>query len=213
MKKFKKPGKLIGLDFNSEMIAFAKNLFESSLKDGIPSDVGIESQFLQEDCTNMKSIEDCSIDVVRCDITLMHVDHDKALREIKRVLKSGGLFLALEGGGGGKFFCSDTYVDKIYHSVLPPPPVDGGLGVQLWFLLPTLGFTCCQVFSKSLVNIDPSDQDPGWVKLKGLSEMLVTRGVLSRDEVDEYIRRYIRACEEKEIFITSFLFLHKAIKA
>jgi len=210
LKKFNKTGKLIGLDFNTEMISYSTNLFSSEAKSEIPSD--LEFQFIKEDCTDMKSIASDSIDVVKCDITLMHTDSTKTLKEIRRVLKPGGLFLSLDGGGGGSFYCADSFVEKMYHKCLPPPPADGGIGVQLWFNLPALGFHQCEVFSRSIINTNPGESDPGWIKLKGLGEMLVERKIISAEESSEYTTRYIAACEQKKVMSTAFVFLHKAVK-
>ena len=76
-------------------------------------------KIVKGDILNMSDFEDSSFDLVRSDITLQHVDLEKALKEVHRVLKPGGRLLTLEGGDSNTF-SSDSYIIDIYDKVLPP---------------------------------------------------------------------------------------------
>jgi ubiquinone/menaquinone biosynthesis C-methylase UbiE len=84
-------GKVIGVDFNSQMINYAK---ESLSEVSIPANVTVE--FQKADLTTLSNFSDGSVDVVRADITLQHVDLDAALKQIARILKPGGRFVSLK---------------------------------------------------------------------------------------------------------------------
>ena len=66
-----------------------------------------------------------TFDIVRSDITMQHINMEKGLPEINKVMKKGGLFLSLEGGIS-EIYSSDEFVMKINNKVLPkrePPAV------------------------------------------------------------------------------------------
>lgn len=85
----------------------------------------------QADLTALTTFTDASVDVVRSDITLQHVNLDAALREIARILKPGGRLMTLEGSAAG-FYAKEEMVKSIYNRVMPASP-NGGTGVQLFF--------------------------------------------------------------------------------
>uniref|UniRef100_A0A6B2LH46 Methyltransferase type 11 domain-containing protein n=1 Tax=Arcella intermedia TaxID=1963864 RepID=A0A6B2LH46_9EUKA len=202
-------GKVIGVDFNTEMTNHANALLEKE-KPSLPPNVSIS--FLKEDCTKMAFLEDNSVDLVRSDITLMHLkDPLQTLKEIKRVLKPGGYFLSLEGGGPSGFYTTDTFVKDTYNSLMPPN-TDGGIGVKLWFWCQELGLENVRIFPETIIHTDPGEQDPGWVKLRGLGEMIVKKGAITREVADEYIQRYIKAAEAKQIITVGTIFLTQAQK-
>eukprot|EP01124_Arcella_intermedia_P013024 TRINITY_DN19429_c4_g1_i2.p1 TRINITY_DN19429_c4_g1~~TRINITY_DN19429_c4_g1_i2.p1 ORF type:complete len:177 (+),score=48.68 TRINITY_DN19429_c4_g1_i2:25-531(+) len=56
------------------------------------------------------------------------------------------------------------------------------------------------------------EKEIGWVKLRGLGEMIVKKGAITREVADEYIQRYIKAAEAKQIITVGTIFLTQAQK-
>lgn len=83
--------KIIGVDFSDKMLEVARK-----------KNPGIE--FLEADCTNLP-FEDKSFDLCTISFGLRNIeDMEKALNEIYRVLKKGGVFINLDLGKPNKFF-------------------------------------------------------------------------------------------------------------
>ena len=110
--------KIIGIDFSPQMLEIARQKHNS-----IPSPLVGEGEFLGEDtslrnscegynnidfleadCTNLP-FEDESFDLCTISFGLRNIeDMEKALQEIHRVLKKGGIFVNLDLGKPNKFF-------------------------------------------------------------------------------------------------------------
>jgi demethylmenaquinone methyltransferase/2-methoxy-6-polyprenyl-1,4-benzoquinol methylase len=198
-------GKVIGIDFNSQMINYAK---ESLSEVSIPANVTVE--FQKADLTTLSNFSDGSVDVVRADITLQHVDLDAALKQIARILKPGGRFVSLEGTSGS-FNCKDEYVSTTYNKLMPSV---AGASIQLYFKLKDYGFTPQPMQTFPIVN-DGSAMiraDPDWVKLKGLGNMMVQKQLLTAEEAETFISKYTAAAEKDEILSLGFVMLQLAIK-
>jgi ubiquinone/menaquinone biosynthesis C-methylase UbiE len=199
---------IIGLDQNSTMIEEAKKLYENQ-KDQLSSTVSIEirrGDILQMD------FADETFDIIRSDITLQHVDLPKALNEIKRVLKTHGRLIALEGGAGN-LYSSDEMMIKMYDSVLPSRR-DGGTAIRLQFILPEMNFEIKSLNPKAFLQSGEflASQDKDWIKIQGMGEMLVTKGILTEEESKDFQKRYIHACETNQIVAASILFIIEAVK-
>lgn len=199
---------IIGLDQNSTMIEEAKKLYEKQ-KEHLSSNVSIE--IIHGDILKME-FNDETFDIVRSDITLQHVDLSKALLEIKRVLKINGRLIALEGGPGN-IYSSDEILIKTYDNVLPNRR-DGGTAIRLQFMLPKMNFEIKSTNPTPFLQSGQflASQDKDWIKLRGMGEMLVTKGVLTEEESKDYQKRYIEACETNQIMAASILFIIEAVK-
>jgi ubiquinone/menaquinone biosynthesis C-methylase UbiE len=199
---------IIGLDQNSTMIDEAKKLCDNQ-KDHLSSNVSI--QIMHGDILQME-FEDETFDIVRSDITLQHVDLTKALTEIKRVLKVNGRLIALEGGAGNIYSSDETMIEK-YDTVLPNRR-DGGTGIRLQFMLPKMNFDIRSSNPTAFLQSGQflASQDKNWIKMKGMGEMLVTKGVLTEEESKEFQKRYIEACETNQVVAASILFIIEAVK-
>ncbi|CAF0951061.1 unnamed protein product [Rotaria sordida] len=57
-----------------------------------------------------------------------------------------------------------------------------------------------------------ASQDKDWIKIRGMGELLVTKGVLTEDESKDFQRRYIEACETNQILAASIIFIVEAVK-
>jgi ubiquinone/menaquinone biosynthesis C-methylase UbiE len=199
---------IIGLDQNSALIEEAKKLYEGQ-KNNLSSNVSI--QIMHGDILQMQ-FDNETFDIVRSDITLQHVDLPKALIEIKRVLKVNGRLIALEGGAGN-IYGTDEDMINMYDNVLPTRR-DGGTAIRLQFMLPKMDFHIKSLNPTAFLQ--PGDflasQDKDWIKLRGMGEMLVTKGVLSEEQSKDFQKRYIEACETNQILAASILFIIEAMK-
>lgn len=199
---------IVGLDQNSTMLDEAKKLCDGQ-KDRLSSNVSIE--IVRGDILQMEFTDE-TFDIVRSDITLQHVDIPKALLEIKRVLKTNGRLIALEGAMGD-VFSSDQVMMQVYEKALPSRK-DGGAGIQLQFLLPTMNFQIKGLNAKAFIQSgeDLAKQDKDWVKMKGMGEMLVSKGILTEEENQDFQRRYIQACESNQIVSATIRYILEAVK-
>ncbi|CAF1451263.1 unnamed protein product [Adineta steineri] len=199
---------IIGLEQNTTLIEEAKNLYENQ-KDHLSSNVSI--QIVRGDILQME-FNDETFDIVRSDITLQHVDLPKALIEIKRVLKVNGRLIALEGGASN-IFSPDEIMIKTYDTVLPNRR-DGGTAIRLQFLLPKMNFELKGSNPTAFLQSGQflASQDKDWIKMRGVSEMLMTKGVLTEEESKDFLKRYIEACETNQILSTAILFIIEAAK-
>eukprot|EP01120_Amphizonella_sp_Union-15-10_P001606 TRINITY_DN11762_c0_g1_i1.p1 TRINITY_DN11762_c0_g1~~TRINITY_DN11762_c0_g1_i1.p1 ORF type:complete len:304 (+),score=42.22 TRINITY_DN11762_c0_g1_i1:58-969(+) len=188
--------RVIGLDFNTEMITYAKEVTYAESADAIASNIKVE--FIKEDLTSLTSLADNSIDIVRTDIALQHLDLSKALPHIIRVLKPGGRIVSLEGAAIGGLYSPDTIVTSIYNKVLGhlSNNDDGGSGLQLYFLLKSHGFL--DVGLELLPSVSNGQDlvaaDEGWVKLKAGAQMFVQKGLLTEEESKNYQTHFVKAC-------------------
>jgi hypothetical protein len=57
-----------------------------------------------------------------------------------------------------------------------------------------------------------ASQDKDWIKIRGMGEMLVTKGILTEEESKDFQKRYIQACETNQIVAASILFIIEAVK-
>ncbi|CAF2375409.1 unnamed protein product [Rotaria sp. Silwood2] len=199
---------IIGLDQNSTMLEEAKKLYESQ-KDRLSSNVSI--QIIHGDILQME-FNDETFDIVRSDITLQHIDLEKALMEIKRVLKVNGRLIAFEGGAGD-VYSPDEVMIKTYDAVLPTRR-DGGTAIRLQFMLPKMNF---EIKSSNPIAFLQSGQflaiqDKDWVKVRGMGELLVSKGVLTEEESKDFQKRYIEACETNQIISAAMMFIIEAVK-
>ncbi|CAF1541579.1 unnamed protein product [Adineta steineri] len=199
---------IIGLEQNSTLIEEAKNLYENQ-KDHLSSNVSI--QIVRGDILQME-FNDGTFDIVRSDITLQHVDLPKALTEIKRVLKVNGRLIALEGGASN-IFSPDEIMIKTYDTVLPNRR-DGGTAIRLQFLLPKMNFELRGSDATAFLQSGQflASQDKDWIKMRGVSEILIKKGVLTEEESKDFLKRYIEACETNQILSTAILFIIEAAK-
>lgn len=199
---------IIGLDQNSTMIEEAKKLYEEQ-KSKLSSNITIDIRY--GDILQME-FPDETFDIVRSDITLQHVDLSKALSEIKRVLKINGRLIALEGGAGN-IYSPDEELIKMYDAVLPNRR-DGGTAIRLQFLLPKMDFEIKGLNPKPFIQPGEflASQDKDYVKTRGMGEILVKKGVLTEEASQDFIKRYIQACETNQIMAASILFIIEAAK-
>ncbi|CAF1332676.1 unnamed protein product [Rotaria sordida] len=102
---------------------------------------------------------------------------------------------------------------KTYDSVLPSRR-DGGTAIRLQFMLPKMNFDIKDlnpiVFLQSGHFLASQDKD--WMKIRGMGDILVTKGALTKDESKDFQRRYIEACETNQILAAFIMFIIEAAK-
>ena len=88
-KYFGKGGKYIGIDVSEKLISEAKELSKEWLREG-------SAKFIVGDVYDLP-LADNSVDFVMCQTLLMHLkEPEKALAEMRRVVKPGGLVICME---------------------------------------------------------------------------------------------------------------------
>ena len=134
------------------------------------------------------------------------------MTEIRRVLQVDGQLIALEGGAGD-MYSSDEVIISIYDSVLPSNR-DGGTGIRLHFMLPQLNFRIKSSYPMAQIQTgkEMAHRDKDWVKLKGMGEMLVTKGMITEEQSQDFQKRYIKACETNQILSAGITFIIEAAK-
>ncbi|CAF1174341.1 unnamed protein product [Rotaria magnacalcarata] len=199
---------IIGLDQNSTMIEEAKKLIDNQ-KNRLPSNISI--QLIHGDILQMEFHDD-TFDIVRADLTLQHVDLPKALVEIRRVLKVHGRLIVLEAGAGN-IYSSDEVMLKTYDAVIPDTR-DGGTAIRLQFMLPKMNFEIKSTTPMGFLNSGEflASQDRDWIKIRGMGEMMVAKGVLSKEKSEDFQKRYIEACETNQIVTAGIMFIIEAAK-
>lgn len=76
--------RVTGIDFADGQLAFARTLAAEN---------GVEAEFLQHDVKDLSPFADASLDIVFSAFTLMYLDdRPQVFREVRRVLKPGGIF-------------------------------------------------------------------------------------------------------------------------
>jgi ubiquinone/menaquinone biosynthesis C-methylase UbiE len=200
---------IIGLDQNSTLIDESRKLYESRKCQLSSSNVSID--IVHGDILQL-TFNDETFDIVRSDITLQHVDLEKAMIEVKRVLKTNGRLVALESGAGD-MYSSDEVIINMYDTVLPRYR-HGGTAIRLQFMLPTMNFRLEK--SMPIANLQTGEQlalaDRNWSKLKATGELLVTKGIITVEQSDDFQKRYINACQTNQILSAGIIFIIDAVK-
>lgn len=102
MNKINPSSKIIGIDFSEKMLEIAKHKNKKN-----------QNQFILADCTDLP-FEDNSFDIVTTGFGLRNVeDIEKAIFEIKRVLKTNGAFLHLD------FSCVNGFFNRVFDLIIP----------------------------------------------------------------------------------------------
>ncbi|KAH3764101.1 hypothetical protein Pelo_4041 [Pelomyxa schiedti] len=202
------PFKVIGIDANPAMLTASREAVSMATAQGDFAPVVVE--IIQDDANALSMLGDGSVDVVRSDITMQHLDLRKAMAACSRVLKPNGRLVCLEGGIHG-FYTPDPIFNQLYDRIVPVDRT-GSTGIQLYYHLKEFGFGVPSLTPFPVLHLDAAGMDPGWVKLKGMASMCVTKGVLSQAEADDYTARYIKAAETNSIVSGGCMFVVVAVR-
>lgn len=207
-----KSGSITGIDFNSEMIAAAK---EITAKEITYDQVSVSIQ--QMDAKKL-DFENNLFDIIFISCTLQHIsvpDVEIVLSEVNRVLKPNGKLVIVEPEQSAlKFYSQNeelkSLVEKLFTGL---QMANSSAGSGLYWMLPKRGFTIEAVESFSTISLDLTSSDPGWIKLNGMASMAVRKNIITQEECDKFIPLYITAAKGKELMCSSLVFMYKARKA
>ncbi|TGL58792.1 ubiquinone/menaquinone biosynthesis methyltransferase [Leptospira sarikeiensis] len=105
-------GSLLSLDFSEQMLEVAKNRLEGPRAKG-------RATVEWGDATNLSQVKNQSLDAVSIGFGLRNVNHlDKAISEIYRVLKPGGVFVNLDVGKVKNPFIK-AFADFYFFKIVP----------------------------------------------------------------------------------------------
>jgi SAM-dependent methyltransferase len=204
----KNPGTtFISIDLSEQSIEKARELGQS---------LGIENvKFQQADIYSMP-FQDHTFDAVMVCFVLEHLHNPvKALTEIKRVLKTGGSIMAIEGDHGSTFFYPDS---KEAHSAIDCQvqlqKQSGGnsnIGRELYPLLCQAGFSEIKV-SPRMIYVDPSKPGlvEGFIKntftamIEGVREDALQHRIIDGETFDKGIHDLYRTAESDGVFSYTF---------
>lgn len=209
LKEKNKKGSIVGIDFNTEMIAASKHLVG---EENIPDNVNVS--FEQMDATSL-IFDDESFDVIFISCVLQHISPEnvvKVIQESKRVLKKDGRLVILEPEQSAlKFYTQNKELSEMVEKMFKALTMaHSSVGSHLYWILREQGLHIDVIDSLSTVGCDLTISDPGWIKLNGMAKMAVGKGIFTQEEADKYVKLYSTAAEAKEILCTSLVFLYKA---
>ncbi|CAF4778307.1 unnamed protein product, partial [Rotaria magnacalcarata] len=76
---------------------------------------------------------------------------------------------------------------KTYDAVIPDTR-DGGTAIRLQFMLPKMNFEIKSTTPIGFLNSGEflASQDRDWIKIRGMGEMMVAKGVLSKEKSEDF---------------------------
>jgi SAM-dependent methyltransferase len=194
------PGRTIGVDRHAGVVSEARSLLDSRAISGV--------EFRIADAYALE-FEDESFDVVHAHQLLQHLtDPVAALREMRRVLRPGGL-LAVRDGDYGAFVWapSDPLLDRwmeLYHDVCCHNGADADAGRRLLGWAHAAGFSDIQPSSSTWTFAEPGSRR-WWGELwadrvmsSSFAEQAVEYGFSSRDELEAIAAAWRRWLEQDD---------------
>jgi len=197
----------ISIDLSEDSIREAKELVNS---------LGIKNvEFKQADIYNLP-YKDETFDCVIICFVLEHLHNPKqALYELKRVLKSGGTMIAIEGDHGSTFFYPDSeYAHSAIDCQIQLQKQNGGnsnIGRELYPLLNSIGLSDISV-SPRMVYVDASKPQlvEGFIKntftamIEGVGEKAIQHGMVNKLIFEKGIKDLYRTAEPDGVFSYTF---------
>ena len=211
----KRNGKIIGIDFNKEVIEgsiFELEEYLSSNKNKT-KECEISIEFHNMNATELQ-FEDDSFDIIFISCTLQHIKREdvaKVLVEVKRVLKKGGRAVIMEPEPSlVKFYTSNqplhSFISSTFQKLHTASPSIGG---DLFHLIPISGLKINEVDSFSNVTTEFHSTDVGWVKLRGMVNLAVKMGVVAtQEEANSFFDQYVFAATSNDLMCASIAFIY-----
>jgi len=146
----------------------------------------------------------------------------QALTELKRVLKPGGILMAIEGDHGSTFFYPESrFALEAINCQVKLQKENGGnsnIGRQLYPLLKTAGFERINISPRN-VYVDGSKPalEEGFIKntftamIEGVGEKAIEKKLMRREEFEKGITDLYRTAESDGVFSYTF-FKGSAVK-
>lgn len=204
----KNPGSnFISVDISEDSIREARQTIRSE---------GINNvEFKQADIYHLP-FKDETFDCVFICFVLEHLyNPDLALNELKRVLKNGGIMIAIEGDHGSTFFYPDSQQAHLaIDCQVQLQKQSGGnsnIGRELYPLLKSLGLSNITV-SPRMVYVDASKPllVNGFIKntfvamIEGVGEKAIKQGITSKSTFEKGITDLYRTTESDGVFSYTF---------
>jgi len=197
----------ISVDISEETISEAREMIKS---------FGINNVELQQaDIYNLPFKDETFDSAIIC-FVLEHLHNPiQALNELKRVLKQGGVMIAIEGDHGSTFFYPDSkYAHSAIDCQIQLQKQSGGnsnIGRELYPLLKSIGLSDISV-SPRMVYVDASKPRlvEGFIKntftamIKGVGEKAIQEGLIDRVTFEKGINDLYRTTEPDGVFNYTF---------
>jgi SAM-dependent methyltransferase len=197
----------ISIDISEDSLNEAKQLIKAS---------GINNvELKQADIFNLPFKDETFDSVIIC-FVLEHLHNPvHALNELKRVLKEGGVLIAVEGDHGSTFFYPDsTYAHSAINCQIQLQRQNGGnsnIGRELYPLLKSVGLYDISV-SPKIVYVDASRPQlvEGFIKntftamIEGIGEKAIKQGLTDPQTFDKGIKDLYRTAEPDGVFSYTF---------
>lgn len=198
----------ISIDISIESLTQAKKLI---------SDLQIVNvEFKQADIFDL-SFNDAYFDHIFVCFVLEHLScPEKALAELKRVLKPNGTIMVIEGDHGSTYFHPDSpEAQKAIDCLVMLQKQDGGgdanIGRKLYPLLNHAGFSHIKI-SPRQIYVDDSLQElvEGFTKntftamIEGISDIAIAQKLISADEMHKGIKDLLKTTEGDGTFCYTF---------
>ncbi len=204
----KNPGAdFISIDISEESLKEAERVIKSIDINNVV--------FRQADLYNL-SFNDETFDSVIVCFVLEHLHNPvKALDELKRVLKTGGTLIAIEGDHGSAYFYPDSkYAHMAIECQVQLQRQSGGnsnIGRELYPMLHSIGLSDIAV-SPRMVYADASKPYlvEGFIKntftamIEGVSDKAVQQGLIDKPTFDKGINDLYRTAESDGVFCYTF---------
>lgn len=190
----------VGMDFNTQMVDSATETVNMAEERGeLPAG---SVRVIRGDIFTLggssSPVERCQFHVVRADITMQHLGGPEkmqdALAAIHSVLAQDGHFISLEAAISS-LVSRDVKLHSMYQRVMPHRP-QGGAGSQLQLMAAEAKFSVSACVPVGFVQDGAmlASQDPEWVKLNGMADLMKSKGVMSTEEARDYVKRYTAGC-------------------
>jgi len=172
-------------------------------------------EFRQADIFNLPFDDETFDSVIVC-FVLEHLDDPiKALKAVKRVLKKGGVLMAIEGDHGSAFFYPESeYAHTAINCQIQLQKLSGGnsnIGRELYPLFKSIGLSEISV-SPRMVYVDSGKPllVEGFIKntftamIEGVGKMSVDQGLVDNSTFEKGIRDLYRTTESDGVFCYTF---------
>jgi phospholipid N-methyltransferase len=197
----------ISIDLSEDSISEARQLLNT---------LGIKNvELRQADIYNLP-FKDGTFDSVIICFVLEHLHNPvHALNELKRVLKAGGVLIAIEGDHGSTFFYPDSsYAHSAINCQIQLQQQNGGnsnIGRELYPLFKSVGLYDISV-SPRMVYVDASRPQlvEGFIKntftamIEGVRDKAIKQGITDTKTFDQGIKDLYRTAESDGVFSYTF---------
>lgn len=189
-------GSVAGVDINGAQLSEARRLCETQ---------GLKNTFFVEASACDTGLPRNSFDLVYCRFLLIHLpDPGACLREMKDVLKPGGILVVEDGdlasAGSSPATASNAFAD-LFCRLAPTRGVDYRLGRDLDRLVTQAGFSDVNVETHQPEIISPEHRLFLKWSIEEAGPALVSAGIISSDELEQTLSAMEEAAQDPQVHI------------